>query len=514
MTVLPTVREQVLSAADRLASDTGSHHLTVSLDRRVGGRPRTSALVVAIASIALVAVVVFAIARGHSPKTKRAEVAASGPGLVAPVLGRGAAWYVFAITQNTSPWQPPSTFNQLAPPPTTVNASTHAVVVTRVEDINWTFRSGDGRGDTRQVGKPRFIGSPRQRAIWRSEGSHPLLVFASGLSTRHQHGFQIGDRTFAYAQLLRLPTDPAAVMRLFPPTPQLPVANQASEITTAIEQTPLPPAARAALFNALAQLHGVQSLGTVRDPLGRRGIAFATTTPGERTPPIGPRSEAGAPLPLRNEWIFDPQTKGLLASETLLLKASPTPGIGIGYPTTWTAYVTSKAVPAATVPPVAPPSCPPGSVQLGLGPPVSPQTGENAYLFTVTNRSSAPCTLDGYPRVILTHNSHSLPFVYRDGGGQYVTSRKPRAVTLRPNTAAYFLVAKYRCDNKTLAAATTIEIAHLGIGGIATVNLSSRGITNLGYCQRAPTGPRVDPGNYITVSPTEPTAGATFPRAP
>jgi hypothetical protein len=145
---------------------------------------------------------------------------------------------------------------------------------------------------------------------------------------------------------------------------------------------------------------------------------------------------------------------------------------------------------------------------------VSPQTGEHAYLFALTNRSGTSCTLDGYPRVTLSYGTHALPFVYRLGGRPYATTRKPRPVPLRPGARGYFLVAKYRCDAKVQSAATVMYVSHLGLGGVASVSLSGLGIGDLDYCRRYPGEQPVDPGNYVTVSPIEATAQAAVAPPP
>src|SRR5207248_1288997 len=44
-------------------------------------------------------------------------------------------------------------------------------------------------------------------------------------------------------------------------------------------------------------------------------------------------------------------------------------------------------------------SCAPSALGLGLAGPISPQTGEDAGAFALTNRSSRSCLLHGYPRV-------------------------------------------------------------------------------------------------------------------
>jgi hypothetical protein len=72
------------------------------------------------------------------------------------------------------------------------------------------------------------------------------------------------------------------------------------------------------------------------------------------------------------------------------------------------------------------PRCPARSLVLHLGPFVSPMTGEEATLYTLTNRGSDTCTLRGYPRVVFYDASGvRLPFRYARGGGEYVTSAMP-----------------------------------------------------------------------------------------
>ena len=151
--------------------------------------------------------------------------------------------------------------------------------------------------------------------------------------------------------------------------------------------------------------------------------------------------------------------------------------------------------------------CAAGAVRLSLFSPVSPMTGEHAYLFALTDRSAAACTLHGYPRVTLAYAKGTLPFVYRSGGGQFVTRRKPSTVTLRSGSRAYFEVAKYRCDTGASHAAIKMFVSHIGTGAL-TLDLRSLGISDLQYCRRSPGTNQTDPGNYVTVSPIESSAGA------
>jgi hypothetical protein len=71
---------------------------------------------------------------------------------------------------------------------------------------------------------------------------------------------------------------------------------------------PTSPQLRAALFQVLARLPGVELLGHQRDRLGRSGIAVAVTQ--------------GGPNRVREELLFDPATSNLLQTETVQLPTS------------------------------------------------------------------------------------------------------------------------------------------------------------------------------------------------
>jgi hypothetical protein len=150
--------------------------------------------------------------------------------------------------------------------------------------------------------------------------------------------------------------------------------------------------------------------------------------------------------------------------------------------------------------------CSSGDVKLSLGREVVPMTGEHADLFELTNVSNRACVLDGYPRVSLSSQGKRLPFVYADGGGLYVTKRRPQRVTLGPGGHGYFLVAKYRCDVGVRDTATSIRVVLPGSTGAFTLDLSGRSAAGLDYCRRSPGPQRVDPGNRVVASPIEATA--------
>jgi hypothetical protein len=135
-------------------------------------------------------------------------------------------------------------------------------------------------------------------------------------------------------------------------------------------------------------------------------------------------------------------------------------------------------------------------------------TGEHAVLYALTNRGPAACTLEGYPRVVLTDVTGAvLPFRYAKGGGAYVTSARPVTVVLAHGASAYVLVAKYRCDRGIERNATTITLTlpttHDAFAWREAVGIS--GSMGLSYCR----GGQHDPGQLVAVSPVEPTQQAT-----
>jgi hypothetical protein len=149
--------------------------------------------------------------------------------------------------------------------------------------------------------------------------------------------------------------------------------------------------------------------------------------------------------------------------------------------------------------------CAASALALRPGPGISAMTGEHADWLMLTNHGSVACTVSGYPQVTLYDSRGvAVPFRYAEGGGPYVTARKPATVTLAPGGSAYVLVAKYRCDIGTVDDATAIQLAVRGLQGPA---FSGRepvggGAAGLSYCE----GGRKDPGQLVTVSPIEATA--------
>lgn len=147
--------------------------------------------------------------------------------------------------------------------------------------------------------------------------------------------------------------------------------------------------------------------------------------------------------------------------------------------------------------------CAVSALVLHPGAPVPQMTGEHAVLFRLANRSPVACTLRGYPRVSLFDaRGHVLPFRYADGGGPYVSARKPATVVLASGGSAYIVVAKYRCDlgiTRTAAAIRLTLPAARDHVFSAREPTAVRGAPGLSYCRGGPH----DPGQLVTVSPVE-----------
>jgi len=155
------------------------------------------------------------------------------------------------------------------------------------------------------------------------------------------------------------------------------------------------------------------------------------------------------------------------------------------------------------------PRCPARALVLRPGAFVVAMTGEHAVMYALTNRGPVACTVSGYPKVVLYDaGGAALPFRYAEGGGAYVTSRKPVTVVLARGASACVLVAKYRCDAGIVHNATAIRLALPAARGAVFAGreaVASTGSEGLSYCR----GGRHDPGQMVAVSPVEPTWRAT-----
>ena len=195
------------------------------------------------------------------------------------------------------------------------------------ERETWISLDGSRLGRIRAVtGHPRFV-SADQRAGWVAAGSPPLPRAGAVEETTVSGAGGIVDPA-------DLPTDPAALLakieaRSIPGVDGPPgEAETFTLIGDLLRQAYLPSAVRAALYEAAAELPGVESLGEVSDPIGRAGLGVAFSDRGTR-----------------HELVLDPETSALLGERATLLGTGAygfdaAAGTTIG----WAAYLESKVV--------------------------------------------------------------------------------------------------------------------------------------------------------------------------
>lgn len=149
--------------------------------------------------------------------------------------------------------------------------------------------------------------------------------------------------------------------------------------------------------------------------------------------------------------------------------------------------------------------CSPDTLVLGWGGKVSEQTGQHSLLLTLTNRSTTPCWLEGYPALALLDSTGApLPLSYREAGDAMVTSQPPQPVDLLPGQAAYVMANKYRCDRGDRGTAASVKVTPPGVN--VTLFLTWGPSPQMTSC-----GPG-DPGSVVDVSPIEPSALAVRAR--
>jgi hypothetical protein len=113
--------------------------------------------------------------------------------------------------------------------------------------------------------------------------------------------------------------------------------------------------------------------------------------------------------------------------------------------------------------------------------------------LAVTRTGARPCTLDGYPTVVLLDRfGQRLAFSYSHRGDQVVTSHSPRVVHVAGDGSAFFLLNKYRCDIRAQSAARWLRVRLPGVSGWLVMELRRQ---NIDFCPAEP------PSGTVAVSP-------------
>ena len=121
---------------------------------------------------------------------------------------------------------------------------------------------------------------------------------------------------------------------------------------------------------------------------------------------------------------------------------------------------------------------------------------EGPFDFVLDNDSASSCSLDGYPRLILSAHGRRLPLLYQHGG-RAVSERRPRPLVLASEAEAFFELTEGRCESGRAELATSLHLLLPSAKGEIRTGLPRP----LGYCLRRQNYPSPISGRLISVSP-------------
>jgi hypothetical protein len=200
-----------------------------------------------------------------------------------------------------------------APPP---NDWEFSVLVPHTREI-WVAPDGSGRLLV-TTGERRFLG-PRDEATWEAAGRPQLDRPGTSDETFGPDGLSFTDFSEYSTDPDELYDQIRSKAEGYGPSTD---AEMLVLVGDLLREPVAPPDLRAALFRVAARIPGVELVGEVTDPAGRKGTAVARTS-----------DDAG--FLERNELVFDPETSELLAEREVLLERvdwiDAEPGTVIGY---------------------------------------------------------------------------------------------------------------------------------------------------------------------------------------
>ncbi len=175
-------------------------------------------------------------------------------------------------------------------------------------------------------GTPQFL-SARDRKRWEDAGADRYeWESPDNQDLRLGPGENVfpfgGSPGLTYQELIALPADPDELLERIDEAARAAGQEVNYErfvvIGDLFQMSLLPPDLQAAIYRTAARIPGVELIGEVEDPVGRRGVAVGFVHYG-----------------IRNEMIFDPDTGRLLAERDVLVERIPdtgaAPGTVIGY---------------------------------------------------------------------------------------------------------------------------------------------------------------------------------------
>jgi len=284
--------------------------------QRVRKLPLAIAVIAATAATVLVALSLLPGGDSGAPGgaaaavlRREARLAASQPTLAPPRPGQ----YVYTESQSVQE----SDWNGVGPN----HDQSFSVLIPHLREV-WIAPDSSGRLRETE-GAPKFL-TDHDRAAWIAAGRPEL-----GGNNTSDESFRAGG--LSYLDLSKLPTEPEQLRTMIEQR-QIEGGPPGDGETFAIvgdllRETYAPPQVRAALFQIVSNLPGVQLIGASQDGVGRSGIAVAYTN-----------------ADIRHELIFDPSTSALLGEQTVIADPTRNPSLPAGTVVSWAAYLTSAIV--------------------------------------------------------------------------------------------------------------------------------------------------------------------------
>ena len=305
------IRDYVDAASPSVTFDEIERGSGERVDRETGARQRIGrpgVLIGAVAIVVLAVALVVQLLPGSGPNavseadaalSQAATAAAARPPGVTPRSGQYLYYETTQLIQGLGPPAPKGVRQFLFEATQTVQT--------------WVTRHGAGR--QRIVIGPSRLVFPADRAAWEAAGSpsgfHPVGSDTSYPSTQQPIGGPLvvehGQYYLSYLNSSKFPTQPAALERYMERYFKIRGENQSAifELAGTVLQVGASPALRAAIFDLIEHLHGVDLIGPVKDPMGRTGTGVAIH--GKRN---------------RTILIFDPKTSAVLGEKVISTKSA------------------------------------------------------------------------------------------------------------------------------------------------------------------------------------------------
>ena len=315
------------------SADPNSLPAQVALDAILDGRrvptaarrrPRTMLVAMAGVAAAVIAATVLAVLPGGTMRSDTAAaatllrlsgVAAEQPAIVPTTPGQ----YFYASFEYPQELSINSGCAVSSCAPSQGEFTVHYVIA----EQTWVQRTGATRIQVQRL-DPSL--DPATRAGWIAAGRPSIRhLLPASFSRTYRSMSRQSSLALSLRAVEELPVDPAALKAAVDAGPlggpTYVDQDRFDALATVLTSGGASPSLRASVFQVLATIHGIDDLGLVRDPLGRRGDAFVVAAPERYT-----CTQSGCPA---SEVLIDPSTGNLLDEASLSAQDVPT----------WTSYL-------------------------------------------------------------------------------------------------------------------------------------------------------------------------------